>query len=213
MFRPLAIPLVTACLLACASPGPAPMGPSADLEQDADALEPGAEPDPAPAEAAAPTHHSARDVAWLPAAVAEHAALIDRVSATHDVDPRLIAMIVVLESSGNPDAVSSMGARGLMQIMPATAAAIADAHALPKPTLDSLMDPETNVDLGVRHVADLVADLGDPALDDATVHRVATAYNGGIQVVLERKTPSEETQRYAENLEAMWRQRTAPKRH
>ena len=42
---------------------------------------------------------------------------------THSVDPQLVKSVMLVESAFNPAAVSRKGARGLMQLMPATAAA------------------------------------------------------------------------------------------
>ncbi len=42
----------------------------------------------------------------------------------HGLDPHLVAAVVAAESSFRPDAVSAAGARGLMQLMPATARAL-----------------------------------------------------------------------------------------
>ena len=48
--------------------------------------------------------------------------LIEEYSALHAVDPNLVMAVVQAESGGNPNALSSKGAAGLMQLMPATAA-------------------------------------------------------------------------------------------
>ena len=77
------------------------------------------------------------------------------------------------ESALNPKARSPVGARGLMQLMPATARATAKAARLPRPALASLYDPATNVRLGSHHMAQLMARYGN--------HRAlaAAAYNAG----------------------------------
>ena len=49
-------------------------------------------------------------------------ALFDGVGIIYGLDPRLLAAIARVESDYRPDAVSSAGAAGLMQLMPATAA-------------------------------------------------------------------------------------------
>lgn len=162
---------------------------------------------PAPADLAAGV--SAADVAWLPDAVLEHRDAIDDAARRHGVDPRLVAIIVLVESSGNPDAVSSRGATGLMQLMPATAAHVAATHGLSAPSQNDLKDVSRNLELGVLHLADLVADFGDASLDAPSVHRVATAYNGGEGVVLGHRTASEETTRYAARVSELWAARDA----
>lgn len=152
---------------------------------------------------------SAREIVWLPQAVRDRVAAIDAVARTHGVDPRLVAIVMLVESRGDADAISPVGARGLMQIMPTTAAAVARAHALAQPTTQGLMNPAVNLQIGVLHLADLIAEFGDPMLDRATVYRVATAYNGGQGVVLGEREPSEETQHYAARVGALWNARDA----
>jgi hypothetical protein len=50
-----------------------------------------------------------------------YADLFTRAGAKHGVSPKLLAAVAKVESGYDPDAVSPAGARGLMQIMPATA--------------------------------------------------------------------------------------------
>lgn len=200
MLQFLPISLSVAFVLACAPSEPISSPPS-DVEKTADAA------DPAAASVATTNARSAADLAWLPAGVAAHRAAIDAAAARHGVDPRLVAIIVSVESNGRVDAISPAGARGLMQIMPRTADAIASTHGLPAPTEQTLLDRDTNLELGVLHLADLIADLGDTSLDEASVQRVATAYNGGAKVVLEERTPSAETARYAARVVSLWRAR------
>src|SRR5207249_9971312 len=48
--------------------------------------------------------------------------LVEASARRQQVDPRLARAVMQTESSGRPDAVSPAGARGLFQLMPATAA-------------------------------------------------------------------------------------------
>jgi soluble lytic murein transglycosylase-like protein len=73
--------------------------------------------------------------------------LIDRLAARHDVDPLLIKCVIKVESGFNPDAVSSAGAMGLMQLMQDTANYY---------FIDNPFDPEKNVDAGIRHLKSLL---------------------------------------------------------
>src|SRR5690606_33168968 len=93
------------------------------------------------------------DVAWLPESVDRHAAKIEAAARRHGVDPDLLAILVLLESNGNPDAESPSGARGLMQLMPETADRIADERILFAHDRDRLWDPDYNLDLGAYFLA------------------------------------------------------------
>jgi soluble lytic murein transglycosylase len=82
------------------------------------------------------------------------------------LDPYLVAAVVREESSYYPRALSPVGARGLMQLMPDTMAPPKGARA------DHLDDPAQNLRLGARFLAALLREFGDP--------RVAlAAYNAG----------------------------------
>ncbi|MEM9168244.1 MAG: lytic transglycosylase domain-containing protein [Pseudomonadota bacterium] len=85
----------------------------------------------------------------------------------HGVPPELALAVARVESGLKPDALSSAGARGVMQIMPATARGEFGVQA------DALWDPRTNIDLGVRYLAKLYAQYGE-RWDAALSH-----YNGG----------------------------------
>ena len=77
------------------------------------------------------------------------------------------------ESAFNPRAVSSAGARGLMQLMPSTARHIAKRVRLARPSSDGLLIPEVNVRLAAHHIARLMRRYkGNRAV-------VAAAYNAG----------------------------------
>jgi soluble lytic murein transglycosylase-like protein len=107
----------------------------------------------------------------------------------HGVNPALLAAMARVESAFDPEAVSHAGARGLMQLMPATAARFGVAT-------DELFDPVRNLEASAGYVAWLTRRFaGDPT-------RVVAAYNAGEGAV-ERYggVPRyRETQRYVEKV-------------
>lgn len=64
------------------------------------------------------------------------------------------------ESEFDPEAMSSVGARGLMQLMPATAKLTARRHGIGYGDKSDLLTPSVNMQLGMAHVSDLLSDLG-----------------------------------------------------
>lgn len=97
--------------------------------------------------------------------------IIERISAANGVDPQLVKCIIKVESDFNPDAVSSAGAMGLMQLMQETAS----CYYLQNP-----FDPEKNVDAGVRHLKSLL----DYFKNDVPL--ALAAYHAGIGRVKKR---------------------------
>jgi soluble lytic murein transglycosylase len=69
------------------------------------------------------------------------------------LNPYLILSIIRQESAFNPVAVSRSGARGLMQLMPATAREVAARRDLDTPTRDRLREPQFNITLGADYFA------------------------------------------------------------
>lgn len=100
-------------------------------------------------------------------------------SKLHDrkVDRFLVYSIIRAESFYMPNLRSSAGARGLMQLMPATARLIA-RDVLGQREVN-LYDPVNNIMLGTRYINDTVQELG-------LVSGVA-CYNGGIAVISRMK--------------------------
>ena len=82
--------------------------------------------------------------------------LIRSTAQRYQVDSLLLASMVEAESGFNPYAMSPQGALGLMQIMPETANPY---------SVDDLLEPAVNIDLGARYIAKLLRDFdGDVAL-------------------------------------------------
>lgn len=89
------------------------------------------------------------------------------------IDPALALALIKQESGFDPNAVSRVGARGLMQLMPATGAEQARKEGVGSFHPDSLFRPAMNVRLGVAYLADVLKSHGgEPSL--ALAH-----YNAG----------------------------------
>lgn len=80
--------------------------------------------------------------------------LVDRIARRFAMDAGIIMALIEVESGFDTQAVSPKGARGLMQLMPGTAAAygVRDAR--------DLHNPEINLDIGIRHLKSLLATHG-----------------------------------------------------
>jgi soluble lytic murein transglycosylase-like protein len=110
--------------------------------------------------------------------------LIDAAAARYRVEPALVHAVIQVESNFNPRAVSPKGARGLMQLMPATAQRLGVADAF---------DPRQNIEGGVRYLAGLLALFGND------LRLALAAYNAGENAVIQyghRIPPFRETQDY-----------------
>jgi soluble lytic murein transglycosylase len=90
-----------------------------------------------------------------------YAAIIAAASKQTQVPPDWILAIIRQESLYNKDAISRADARGLMQMQPATATAVAKRWNLPKPSRDSLFDPTVAVLLGAAYLRELLDRYGD----------------------------------------------------
>ncbi len=76
-----------------------------------------------------------------------------RLCRAHHFDPALILSLINVESSFKIKAVSPVGARGLMQLMPATARYIAQRAKVKYRGESALFDPFTNMTLGVNYLS------------------------------------------------------------
>lgn len=91
----------------------------------------------------------------------------------YGLDPLLIASIVRQESSFDPTAQSFAGARGLMQLMPTTANDIAARLALGDFTLQDLVRPIVNIELGSFYLRSMQSYQGD------SIPGALLSYNAG----------------------------------
>ncbi len=89
------------------------------------------------------------------------------------VERSVVLGITRQESSFDPDAVSPSGARGLMQLMPATAQEVARRLGVAASTAALTADPALNVRLGSAYLGGLLA------RDDGVLPYAAAAYNAG----------------------------------
>jgi len=91
--------------------------------------------------------------------------LIQAYAAKYDIDPNLVAAVMLQESGGNPKAYSHSGAVGLLQVMPRDGIA---ANFMCKngpcfanrPGMEELFDPQFNIEYGVRLLANLIQKKG-----------------------------------------------------
>jgi hypothetical protein len=120
---------------------------------------------------------------------AESRALLVAAARLYGLDPSLLAAIATVESGGNPDAVSSKGAQGLMQLMPQTARRF---------DVENPFDPVDNV-LGAVRFLDFLRrwQSTQPELHGDLAELLA-AYNAGEGAVAKYHgvPPYRETQEY-----------------
>lgn len=99
--------------------------------------------------------------------------LIIREAYDRDLDPFLVLALIKQESAFVPDARSYVGARGLMQLMPATADDWARRLRLAPVEDEDLYEPDMNLRLGIPYLARLVNQF------DGSIEKALAAYNAG----------------------------------
>ncbi len=77
---------------------------------------------------------------------------VEKYAAKRSLEPAFIYGIIRRESAFNPQARSPVGARGLMQLMPATAKQVSKKLKLKSPTRHDLYMPSFNINLGSRYI-------------------------------------------------------------
>lgn len=107
----------------------------------------------------------------------EYMEWIEREAEKNNLHPAFVAALIMNESSYRPQAESSVGARGLMQVMEPTAADIAEELGIENYSFDMLYEPETNIIFGCYYLGQLSQRFrGDPVC-------VSAAYHAGAQKV------------------------------
>lgn len=101
-----------------------------------------------------------------PVEIAQWCRKIETSAREHGVDPLLIAAVMLVESGGQPDVISSSGAVGLLQVMPrdGLAASFMCANGpcfSERPSMAELLDPRFNIDYGTNMLAGLIAREGN----------------------------------------------------
>ena len=113
---------------------------------------------------------------WLEAGCpAPYLGLVRSLSEANGVDPAFVYGIMQQESDFEEAVVSPAGARGLMQLMPYTAARLAAEAGQPAPTDSGLLNPILNLELGVRYLAQRTKEFPPAA--------AAASYNAGEDIV------------------------------
>lgn len=112
----------------------------------------------------------------------------ERASTDAAIPPAMLYAVAKVESNLHEDARSSAGARGLLQLMPATAASL---------NLD-IDEPESNILAGARYLRQMLDRFGSADL-------ALAAYNAGPTAVAEYGgAPSGKVQTYIANVNAQW---------
>ncbi|MFB0519753.1 MAG: lytic transglycosylase domain-containing protein [Acidobacteriota bacterium] len=97
-----------------------------------------------------------------------YAPLVEDICAQQQVDPKLVHAVIQVESDYNPSSLSSKGAKGLMQLLPETAARYG---------LSNIWDPRQNIQAGVKHLKYLLE------LYQNDLPLALSAYNAGVNAV------------------------------
>ena len=121
--------------------------------------------------------------------------LIRAAAKRYSVDADLITSVIAAESNFDPKAISRRDARGLMQLLPATAARLG---------VKNIFDPQENIEAGTRYLSDLLQ------LYKNDLALTLAAYNAGperVQQYGQRVPPFAETVSYIRRVQQTYQQR------
>jgi len=118
--------------------------------------------------------------------------LVETISNSHGVDPNLVSAVMKTESNFNRWAVSSKGARGLMQLIPETGRRFG---------VIDFFDPQQNIEGAVRYFKFLLQKF------DGNLQLSLAAYNAGENLVerLGQIPPIAETREYVRKVNALYK--------
>jgi soluble lytic murein transglycosylase-like protein len=123
---------------------------------------------------------------------ARYRAAFEAAAAASHLPVAILVSMAQVESGGNSDALSAAGARGMLQLMPATAASM---------SLDPDL-PESNILGGARYLRQMLDRFG-------SIDLALAAYNAGPTAVARAGgAPTGETLTYVANVKAEWRSMT-----
>jgi len=106
-----------------------------------------------------------------------YAPLVYPLAEQKNLDPAWVLGLMRSESAMAPDAMSPVGARGLMQIMPGTARQLAKRHTFNYAGKQQLMEPQSNIQFGTAYLRDLLDRFGENEV------LASGAYNAGPNAV------------------------------
>lgn len=149
-------------------------------------------------------------IPWLPESITRWQTLISASAQTHQVPADVLALVMLIESRGRPEARSPAGAEGLMQVMPETALRIAEARGLDGFNPAHLSDPATNIDFGAWYLRQQFLTFA-PSREAEGMLLAVSAYNAGPEavgaVLRGQGELSAETRRYREIFRQLWSER------
>lgn len=148
--------------------------------------------------------------AWLPNTVRRWEPELRLAADEQGLDPRWLAIVVLVESGGWAGARSPAGAEGLMQVMPATAAEVLGGTRWRGPQPDPAT-PQGNLRIGAAYLARLARQLPIdlmPAQAGAGPGLAAAAYNAGpgrlLQHLRDGRPLPPETRAYQRWVDGLW---------
>ncbi len=118
-----------------------------------------------------------------PRVTREYDPAIARVSKQHGISPALVKAVIAAESGFDPEAISTKGAQGLMQLMPTTAERMG---------VDDALDPWQNIEGGTRYLSEMIERF------PGELNLALAAYNAGPEAVKRHRgvPPYKETRTY-----------------
>ncbi len=125
-------------------------------------------------------------------ALGEFDEYIDEAAVRYKMPPALVRAVMHAESAFNPNAISVVGASGLMQLMPGTAREM---------YVKDIFDPKDNIEGGVRYLRVLANEF------DGDMVKMVAAYNAGPEAVKKyggQVPPYAETQAYVRKVISLY---------